>query len=68
MRHYFISELARQFGVPPRVISDLFYQRVLDDAACPIVTNRRLIPAAYVDTVEQVLRERGLIQTAEVGQ
>jgi hypothetical protein len=61
MRHFSVSELARRFGIPPRAISDLFYSRALDDAACPIVAHRRLIPLDYVQTVAQVLRARGLI-------
>jgi hypothetical protein len=61
MRSFFVSELARQYGVRPRDISDLFYRRVLDDALCPIVAGRRLIPAGYVPTIEAALRERGLL-------
>lgn len=46
MRFTFVSDLARRFGVKPRVISGLFYDRVLDDADCPVVSGRRLIPKA----------------------
>jgi hypothetical protein len=52
-----VSEVARQNGVPPRVISDLFYARRLDDRLCPIVGGRRLIPTHYVPTIAKVLRE-----------
>ena len=54
-----VSDCARELGARPRDISDLFYQRVLDDATCPIVTNRRLIPRSYVPAVKEALTERG---------
>ena len=53
-----ISDVARKLGIPPRLLSDLFYSRVLDDAVCPVVSGRRLIPDAYVPVIEQVLRDR----------
>ena len=56
-----ISALARQYGVPPPVLSRLFYQRVLDDEKCPVVNGRRVIPADYVAEIERILRERGLL-------
>lgn len=56
-----VSQVARQFGVRPRDVSDLFYSRILDDGRCPIVAGRRLIPADYLVDVEAVLRLRGLI-------
>jgi hypothetical protein len=59
-----ISSLARRFGVPPQVISGLFYRRLLDDRACPVVNGRRLIPDDYIDEVERCLRARGLIRGA----
>lgn len=55
-----ISALARRWSVPPQVLSNLFYRRVLDDAKCPVVNGRRVIPAEYVPVIEGVLRERGL--------
>lgn len=58
MQYTTISELARRLDVPPRVISDLFYARKLDDTVCPIVSGRRLIPDSYVPVVEQVIRDR----------
>ena len=61
MNYRSISEVARRCGVPPPVISNLFYHRVLDDRVCPIVGGRRLIPAHYITEIERVLRERGLI-------
>jgi hypothetical protein len=64
-----VSALARRWGVPPQVLSNLFYRRVLDDARCPVVDGRRVIPADYVSVIERVLRERGLIResTDDVG-
>ena len=65
MSHTTISEVARQFGVRPRDISDLFYSRVLDESVCPIVGGRRMIPQAYVAAIKAALEERGrLTQTA----
>jgi hypothetical protein len=59
-----VSDVARRLGVTPRVISDLFYQRALDDGVCPVVCGRRVIPEAYVPEIEKVLRERNLLPTA----
>ena len=56
-----VSDVARRLGVPPRVISDLFYLRVLDDGLCPVVGGRRLIPDHYVAVIEQVLRDRNVL-------
>ena len=65
--HYTVSEIGRQYNVPPRVISDLFYQRRLDDNRCVVVGGRRLIPADYLSEVEAALRAAGrLPETAEV--
>jgi hypothetical protein len=54
-----VSEVARRLGVPPRAVSDLFYQRKLDDARCPIVGGGRLIPEAYLPMIEVALRAAG---------
>jgi hypothetical protein len=59
VRNYIVSEVARRYSVPPRVISDLFYSRRLDDRRCPIVGGRRLIPEDYLPEVVRVLREAG---------
>src|SRR3954447_1438440 len=47
MRTYTVSDVARQHGVRPRDISDLFYNRELSDKKCPVVGGRRLIPPEY---------------------
>jgi hypothetical protein len=51
-----VSEAARRIGARPKDISDLFYQRKLDDQRCPIVAGRRLIPEDYLPVVEATLR------------
>ena len=56
MQHHSVSEVARRIGARPKDISDLFYQRKLDDQRCPIVAGRRLIPDDYVPLVETTLR------------
>lgn len=63
MHHYLtVSEVARRHRIPPRRISDLFYQRKLDDDVCPVVAGRRLIPVEYLPVVEAALRSRGTQQ------
>jgi hypothetical protein len=62
MRQLIVSEVARRLGARPKDISDLFYQRKLDDNRCPVVGGRRLIPEDYVSVVETVLRSHGLVQ------
>ncbi len=58
VRHHSVSEVARQLGVKPREISDLFYCRELRDDLCPIVAGRRLIPDTYLQEIADVLRRR----------
>jgi hypothetical protein len=62
-RQFTVSEAARGWGVPPRLISDLFYQRHLDDARCPVVGGRRLIPQDYLPSIEAALRHAGHLPT-----
>ena len=54
-----VSDVARQLGVPPKLVSDLFYRRELRDDLCPVVGGRRLIPEGYVSEIARVLRRRG---------
>jgi hypothetical protein len=63
-QHATVSEAARRWGIPPRVISDLFYARRLDDRRCPIIGGKRLIPPDYLPEVERVLREAGHLTEA----
>jgi hypothetical protein len=65
VQHFTVSDVARQKGVAPRIISDLFYARRLDDSRCPIVGGRRLIPADYLPELERVLREAGHLAEAQ---
>jgi hypothetical protein len=60
-----ISQLARHYGVPPRVISDLFYLRKLDDLRCPVFAGRRMIPNDYLPEIEKVLRQMGRLPATE---
>ncbi len=66
MRQQFttVGNLADHFGVPPKLLSSLFWQRVLDAEKCPVVSGRRLIPTDYVETIGEVLRERGYLAGA----
>jgi hypothetical protein len=60
MRLLIVSEAARRIpGARPKDISDLFYLRKLDDARCPIVGGRRLIPHDYLPQIEAALRAAG---------
>jgi hypothetical protein len=60
MPHLIVSEVARRIpGARPKDISDLFYQRRLDDRRCPIVGGRRLIPIDYLPEIEAALRKAG---------
>jgi hypothetical protein len=64
--YHTVSQAARRWGVPPRLISDLFYSRRLDDARCPIVGGRRLIPDDYMPEIEAALRHAGRLAGTEV--
>jgi hypothetical protein len=57
--HLTVSEAARAWDISPRVISDLFYARRLDDRRCPIVGGRRLIPEDYLPEIAEALRKAG---------
>jgi hypothetical protein len=66
MRQFSVSDAARELSrrtgwtIRPRLISDLFYQRRLDDGRCPIVGRFRLISEDYLAEIEEVLRAEGL--------
>jgi hypothetical protein len=61
-----VSDVARRLRAKPKDISDLFYQRRLDDDRCPIVGGRRLIPEEYVPSIEATLRSLGRMEAAHV--
>ena len=54
-----VSDVARRLGIAPKVISDAFYARRLDEARAPLVAGRRVIPEDYVDEVAEILRACG---------
>jgi hypothetical protein len=62
MPYHTISEIARRLGIPPRAISDMFYARRLDDARCPVISGRRLVPVDYLPAIEKALRDSGKLQ------
>jgi hypothetical protein len=65
MQHLIVSEVARRIpGARPKDISDLFYQRKLDEARGPIVGGRRLIAEDYVPAIEAALRAAGRLPAA----
>jgi hypothetical protein len=55
-----VSDVARRCQVRPRDLSDLFYQRKLDDSRCPIVGGRRLIPQDFLPEIEATLAAHGM--------
>jgi hypothetical protein len=55
------SELARELGVAPRLISDFVYRGILDPRCWPIVAGRHVIPRDEVPRVVEILRERGAL-------
>lgn len=60
-------ELSQRLGVVirPRDITNLFYNRRLDDDLCPIVAGRRLIARETLRVIEHALR--GQPQNVPVG-
>jgi len=58
VKHFSVSEVARLYGVSPRVISDLFYQRRLSDARCPVIGDRRIIPQDYLAEIAKALQNQ----------
>jgi hypothetical protein len=55
-----VSDAARRIpGARPKDITDLFYLRKLDDARCPVVGGRRLIPPDYLPAIEKARRDAG---------
>lgn len=52
------SEVARQLGLRPRVISDMFYNRQVDTSRCTFLAGCWLIPDDYADEVARIALER----------
>ena len=59
-----VSNVARKLGVAPKLISDLFYTRVLNDDKAPVLSGRRVIPESYVETIREELIKRGKLNGA----
>ncbi len=55
-----VGDVARQLGVRPSRITQLFYERRLRDDLCPVVAGRRLIPPDYVQFIAMELRRKGI--------
>ena len=58
--------LSEQIGkmIPPTVLSDLLYKRVLDVRRCPLIGDRRMIPADYLPKIIEVLQRRGVVSSS----
>lgn len=55
-----VSDAARRLNVNPRFISDLFYQRKVDDSLAPVQpSGRRLIPEDQLHVIARELRKAG---------
>lgn len=60
----FVGEVARQLRCTPQEITLLFYRRFLDNARCPVISGRRLIPADYIPEIKRVVREQRQLRAA----
>ena len=60
-----VGDAARELGVRPARITQLFYERRLRDDLCPIVSGRRLIPRSYLRVIAMQLRGKGLLPPLE---
>jgi hypothetical protein len=67
MQQLIVSEVARRLGARPKVMSDLFYLRKLNDEVCPVVGGRRLIPKSYLPVIEATLRDLGRLEVQHAG-
>lgn len=55
-----VGQAARNLGVRPTLITQLFYEGRLRDDLCPVVAGRRLIPPGYVEIIAMELRRKGV--------
>lgn len=53
-----VSQIAKQFGLRPRTISDLFYHRLLDTSRCTFLAGCWLVPDDYCAEVGRIATER----------
>jgi hypothetical protein len=59
------ADVARQLGVAPRLLADLFWQGKIDHFRCPVIRRRRLIPKDYVPEIKAILVRLGHLPAAE---
>lgn len=57
-------EHRRNCRVRPRDISNLLYDRRIDDRLCPIIAGHRMIAPEVLPLIEKALIERGVISLA----
>lgn len=62
MRILTMSEAADEIGCKPRDISDLVYQRAIDESRLVRVGYRRAIPLDYLADLRTILAARGKIR------
>jgi hypothetical protein len=60
-----LSDVARELGVPPKFLADLFYRGRLDAGRCGTFAGRKVIPRSYVTEIRRVLAELGKLPEAE---
>jgi len=66
-KYFLTGELAKRWGILPKIITDCFYQGKLRDDICPVVSGRRIIPDWYIEHIERVLRREGKLPMQETG-
>jgi len=67
MKYFGVKEVARMLGVKASDISMAFYRGMLRDDLAPIVSNRRMIPETYIETIEMVLKRAGRVVGTDKG-
>ena len=60
-----VSDAARELGIKPRLISDLFYDRGIEDGLCPVISGRRVIPREALPVIRRALETRGKLPASE---
>ena len=51
-----LAEASRRLRLPPRAVSDGFYQGRLDDSHCQWISGRRAIPVSQLRRIAAALR------------
>jgi hypothetical protein len=57
-----VGTLSRLWGVSPKILSDLFHQKKLDQDRCLLVSGRRLIPRDYRPEIRATLVQLGYLK------